>query len=316
MKCGDTFRFRGASMNVLTFDVEDWFHVLDDPSGEDVASWSARESRIDRNVDRVLSLLVDEGVRATFFCLGWIAEQHPAAVRRIDAAGYEVGSHSFGHRAVTRLSRIEFAQDLNRSIAALEQVTGKKVRAYRAPGFSITDSTAWAFETLIENGIEIDCSLSPSHYGQTGDALADGPVWIECAAGRLKEPPASGVHWGNIDLASASSGYFRLLPYALTSSLVKRSTYSMSYFHPRDFDMDQPSLKTLSPWRRFKGRVGLRSALAKLHRLLDEFAFVDVGEAVERVDWGAAKCIRTGVISGSFEPEGVIRCAYGPSGGE
>jgi hypothetical protein len=90
----------------------------------------------------------------------------------------------------------------------------------------------------------------------------------------------------------------------------------MSYFHPRDFDMDQPSLKTLSPWRRFKGRVGLRSALAKLHRLLDDFAFVDVVEAVERVDWGAAKCIRTGVISGSFEPEGVIRCAYGPSGGE
>jgi peptidoglycan/xylan/chitin deacetylase (PgdA/CDA1 family) len=83
MKCGDTFRFRGASMNVLTFDVEDWFHVLDDPSGEDVASWSARESRIDRNVDRVLSLLVDEGVRATFFCLGWIAEQHP---RRFDGS--------------------------------------------------------------------------------------------------------------------------------------------------------------------------------------------------------------------------------------
>lgn len=280
-------------INVLTFDVEDWFHLLDNPATEDQSTWDSRESRVERNVDRILGFLADHEIRATFFCLGWIALKYPGVISKINAAGYEIGSHSFAHRQVSHESPFGFAEDLRRSIRVLEDATGKKVRAYRAPGFSITRSNSWAFDILIANGIEIDCSLSRSHFNSRAQGFAQGPLWLKCGAGRLKEFPLSQAHFGGMDLTCASSGYFRLLPYRLIRAHLSRCRYSMSYFHPRDFDVGQPIPEHISPLRKLKSGIGQHSAMAKLGRMVEDFSFVDLQQATEKTDWSVTKCLNT-----------------------
>ncbi|MBN4062523.1 polysaccharide deacetylase family protein, partial [Bacteroidales bacterium AH-315-I05] len=149
-------------MKVLTFDIEEWFHILDEPSTKTEKQWENYESRIHLNVDRILELLETKKQKATFFCLGWIAKKYPEVIRKIDDMGYEIATHSNLHQLVYEQTREEFKTDLENSIKLIEDITGKKIRVYRAPGFSIKEENKWAFEVLIENGIEVDCSIFPA----------------------------------------------------------------------------------------------------------------------------------------------------------
>ncbi len=139
-------------MRILTFDIEDWFHILDHGPAREEKQWDHFESRLDANVERILETLSRHKQRATFFCLGWAARRHPWVVRRIAAHGHEIGSHSNSHRLIYEQTPREFESDLRRSVDVLEQVAGQKIRAYRAPGFSIVSGCEWAFEKLVEAG--------------------------------------------------------------------------------------------------------------------------------------------------------------------
>ena len=157
-----------SDMRILTFDIEDWFHILDNSETQSIADWSDFESRIDEGVERILFLLENSGIKATFFCLGWIAEKYPKVVRKISEKGFEIGSHSFAHQLVYSQSRLEFRDDLYRSICSIEDATGSKVKMFRAPGFSITEKSLWAFEELLQMDIEIDCSIFPARRAHGG----------------------------------------------------------------------------------------------------------------------------------------------------
>jgi polysaccharide deacetylase family protein (PEP-CTERM system associated) len=280
-------------VRVLTFDIEDWFHILDNPSTHDEAAWDGFEPRVEQSTARILEELAARGARATFFCLGWIAERYPQLIRRIDAAGHEIGTHSHAHQLAFDQSVAEFDADLGRSIRRLEDLTGKPIRAYRAPGFSVTRSNPWVFERLIEHGIEVDSSVFPARRAHGGFQGGYGvPSWIECGAGRLRELPMNIGRILGRDIPYSGGGYFRLLPYRVIRGQLARDPYVMTYFHPRDFDPGQPMIPGLSRGRRFKCYVGLASAFAKLRRMLDEFEFVDLRTAVERIDWAAAPVLR------------------------
>jgi polysaccharide deacetylase family protein (PEP-CTERM system associated) len=276
-------------MKILTFDIEDWFNLLDIPATANVADWDRFEPRIHANVERLLETIGCHGQRATFFCLGWVAEKYPEIIRMIDEAGYEVASHTHTHQLVYEQTPEQFRNDVARSIDALENITGKKVKSFRAPGFSITPDTPWAFETLIELGIEYDSSVFPAARGHGGfaDFGAARPAIIECESGLLKEFPISLGKLLGRNLVFSGGGYFRLLPYTTISRLTRQSDYIMTYFHPRDFDADQPVLD-LPLHRRFKSYVGLRGAHSKFERWLGEYAFIDLRQAVERVAWDSA----------------------------
>ena len=154
-------------MNILTFDVEEWFHLLDCDATASVAQWDRFESRLDANVDRILQILDETGSQATFFVLGWIARRYPAAIRRI-AEKYQVGCHTMEHRLVWKGSREDFRQDVDTGVKMLEDITGKKVDAFRAPGFSIRETEGWAFEILHELGIRYDASVFPAVHAHGG----------------------------------------------------------------------------------------------------------------------------------------------------
>jgi polysaccharide deacetylase family protein (PEP-CTERM system associated) len=274
-------------MNVLTIDVEDWFHILDLGTTREESAWGSYESRIDGNVGAILDVLARKRVRATFFCLGWVARKHPHVVKRIFEAGHEIACHSDSHQLVYEQSREAFGDDLRMALSSIENTIGKKVRAYRAPGFSITKDQTWAFEALLENGIEIDCSVFPATRGHGGfpEFQSSGPCRIWLSGRSLKEFPINTWSVLGRRLIFSGGGYFRLLPYWLLQRLWRRADYVMTYFHPRDFDPSQPLVQGLPFVRRFKSYYGLSFAMSKFERLLDEFQFVDLRSADRLVDW-------------------------------
>ncbi len=280
-------------MRILTFDVEDWFHILDEKTTKHENDWVKYPSRMDANMDRIFQLLDRNNQKATFFCLGWIAQQHPHIVRKIDQLGYEVGSHSFAHQLIYEQSRVEFAKDLDRSIKTLEDVVGKKIRLFRAPGFSLKEGMEWVFEELLEQGIEIDCSIFPAlrAHGGYPSFGGEGPAILNVRGVQLKEFPINVADFLGKKLVFSGGGYFRLFPYGCVSRLTRKSSYVMSYFHPRDFDPGQPVIRNLSLIRKFKSYYGLKGALSKLEGLIQKHRFLDIAEADGEYDWSKARTL-------------------------
>jgi len=274
-------------MRILTFDIEEWFHLLDVDKHNKIDVWDNHEYRIEKNVDLILNMLSDTNTRATFFCLGWIASKHPSVIRKISELGYEIGSHSNFHQLAYKQSRTEYEIDLRESIDILRQVTGGEIKYYRAPGFSITDSNTWTFEVLSENGIEVDCSIFPTYRSHGG--FHGFPCRIPCTIvvgnTELKEFPMSFYNLGSIPVVYSGGGYFRLAPYSLLEYLFKRPDYQMTYFHPRDFDHGQPRLDGLSFTKRFKSYIGLQYSEEKLRKLTSTFKFVDIAHALKTIEW-------------------------------
>jgi len=281
-------------MNILTFDIEEWFHILDNESTKSEKEWSNYAYRLDANMDRIFKLLDDHNQKATFFCLGWVAREFPHIIKKIDALGYEIATHSDLHQLVYEQNHSEFKEDLKRSIHSLESITGKKIISYRAPGFSIKQENKWVFEYLIEEGIKNDCSIFPakrSHGGFEEFGYAQ-PAWINVNGQKLKEFPINLYPLFGKNIIFSGGGYFRLIPYPLLKLFMKNSDYVMTYLHPRDFDANQPMIDNLSFVRKFKSYYGLSGALPKLEKLITDFDFIDLATANKNIDWSKAKEIK------------------------
>ncbi len=280
-------------MNILTFDIEDWFHILDNTNTKTAQQWTRFQTRIHANTDRILDLLTKKSQKATFFCLGWVARCYPEIIKAIDNAGFEIASHSDMHQLSYELDPKSFKEDVHRSIVSIEDVIGKPVRAFRAPGFSLREDNIWVLETLFEQGITHDSSIFPApraHGGFPSFGTAE-PAFIQMGSYKLKEFPINTFSFAGKELVFSGGGYFRLLPYAVIKHLMKKSSYVMTYFHPRDFDPDQPVLDGLPAIRRFKSYVGLGRAFDKLKSLLNDFTFSDLSQADAQVDWNEVKDI-------------------------
>lgn len=275
-----------AVCNGLTIDVEDWFHILE-VDGPPAETWTSLPSRVEAATHRLLQLLGDGGVRATFFLLGWIAERHPTLVRRIAEAGHEVATHGYAHRLLRAMGMEGFREDLRRSVRVLEGITGRKVLGHRAAGFSLTLETLWAFDILAEEGLLYDASLCPAPHGHGGipgyplhpfaQRLSNG--------GSLWEFPVSCLQIGPWRLPFSGGGYLRLLPYHLIDRQIHRLNRAghpaIIYVHPREVDPSHPRLP-MSLARRFKSYVNLSTTFPKLERLLKTFRFQPLRELVPR----------------------------------
>jgi polysaccharide deacetylase family protein (PEP-CTERM system associated) len=264
-------------MNILTFDIEEWFHILDNDSTKTEKEWSNYEYRLEYNMNKIFELLDKKNQKATFFCLGWVAREFPQVLKKINDYGYEIATHSDRHQLAYEQSKDKFKIDLEKSIKSIEDITGVKVKSYRAPGFSIKEENKWVFEELINQGIEIDCSVFPakrSHGGFESYGHAS-PSIIDIAGLNIKEFPINLFEIGGKNMIFSGGGYFRLLPYWMIKLMMKKSEYVMTYFHPRDFDKKQPMIDDLSLVRKFKSYYGLGGAFDKLERLITDFVIFD-----------------------------------------
>lgn len=281
-------------MNILTFDIEEWFHLLDFDATRTEDKWDEYEVRIHENMERIFRILEDTDTKATFFIIGWIAKTYPEVVKKI-AEKYEIGSHTMTHQLVWQQSPEAFRQDVDTSIKLLQDITGKSVKYFRAPGYSIRESEAYAFDTLAELGIEIDCSVFPAAHAHGGmpQFPKAAPSIIEHGNTRIKELPITLGKFMGKNIIYSGGGYFRLFPYSLIKRLTKQNVaYNMAYIHPRDLDGGQPVLEGLPLTRRFKAYVGTKSAEAKLRKYLTDFKFTDIATANKQIDWEKAQHIK------------------------
>lgn len=282
-------------MNILTFDIEEWFHC---DFISDSSSWSRYESRIHAATDRILQSLDDRQLTGTFFILGWVSEHYPEVVKAIHAQGHEIGCHSFYHDLVHRMRPEDFYADTERSLKTTEDLIGEKLVLYRAPAFSINENTPWAFETLHQLGIEIDCSIFPARhdYGGFPHFGESAPARIRYKGMELKEFPMNTRQIFNRNLVFSGGGFFRLFPYPLIRKWTSESAYTMSYFHPRDFDHGQPMLPQLPLMRKFKSYYGLKGAFGKFEKWMDEFETMSLLQANRRVNWNETKVVVVGDV--------------------
>ena len=281
-------------MNILTFDIEEWFHILDNDSTMTESNWSNYDSRIHQNMERIFDVLETTNTKASFFVLGWIAEKYPEIVRAISEKGFEMGSHTTMHQLVYHQDKSQFQTDVERSIKTLEDIVGEKVKMFRAPGFSITENNKWAFEVLYELGIEIDSSVFPAKRAHGGfpNYGASKPSILKYNGVKLKEFPISTHTILGKPVIYSGGGYFRVTPYYLINKWTIEDDYIMSYFHPRDFDQSQPVIQSLSLLRKFKSYKGLKNAEFKLNKWLTDFDFLDIKCADEMINWDKSQIIQ------------------------
>ncbi len=277
-------------MNILTFDIEDWFHC---DFISDNSTWKNYETRIFKSTDRILQLLDRKNTKGTFFILGWIASNHPEVVKTIHKHGHEIGCHSSMHNLVHRMNPDTFLKDTETSIKTIEAIIGEKITIYRAPGFSITEKTPWAFEILHSLGIEVDCSVFPAKhdYGGFPDFGESKPARIRYNGIEMKEFPMNTHKIFNRNIVFSGGGFFRLFPYSLIKRWTCESQYVMSYFHPRDFDHSQPMLPQLPLIRKFKSYYGLKGAFKKFEQWLTDFEALSLRQANDTMDWQKTKII-------------------------
>lgn len=274
-------------MNIATVDVEDWFHILDHVETESIESWKKFPRRVEIGLGKILDLFDSHSVKGTFFILGWIADQYPDLVKEICQKGHEIGSHSYAHQLVYKQTPEEFRGDILRAEEAIESATGIRPRFYRAPGFSVTRKSLFALRILIEQNYLADCSIFPARraHGGLPEFNSQTPCRIVIkGAGDILELPINSARILGKRIIYSGGGYFRLLPEFAIKYLFKNSQYNMTYFHPRDFDPDQPILSSLSKKRRFKSYYNLTSTEEKLSELLSAEKFISLNDYLSELN--------------------------------
>jgi len=274
-------------MNILTFDIEDWYHFLEHKPVESPVKWGGYENRMEMGVFRILDLLQKYNLKASFFVIGWIARQNPRIIKEINDRGFEIGMHSNAHQLVFNQSWNDFKEDIAENKKVLEDICGVSPINYRAPGFSIMESTTWAFEIMAELGIENDSSIFPTNRNHGGFRRFPykEPCLIETANATIKEFPINTFSFMGEILVFSGGGYFRLYPYEIIKYFTKNSPYVMSYFHPSDLDKDKPMMKSLPLIRRFRAYYGVDNCEEKLNKWLSDFEFTDMKDAIEKTNW-------------------------------
>lgn len=262
--------------NAMTIDVEDYFQVSAFASHISKESWPLLPCRVEKNIDCILSLLDQSGIKATFFTLGWIAERYPEMVKRIVNEGHELASHGYSHLRASEQTASEFHDDVTRSKALLEQISGQIVLGYRAPSFSIGVNNLWALDALSDAGYKYSSSIYPikhDHYG-----MPDAPRFAFYPNGNdgLLELPITTLRIMQRNFPAGGGGYFRLFPYQVSRWLIKQvneqdQQSAIFYFHPWELDPDQPRQKNIGFKTRFRHYVNLSRTENRLKALTKDF---------------------------------------------
>lgn len=290
-------------MNILSFDIEEWYIEQ---------MYFGNRSQKFQEYDRYLKLLLDtldeKGTKATFMCVGELARLYPQVVKAIAERGHEIGCHSNKHSWLTTLSPEQLREDTHAAIASLEDVSGKKIRCYRAPAFSIGDQNKYALEILAENGIEIDSSIFPAarDFGGFSSFTSEEPSIVKYNSIEIKEFPICTTKLLGKSIAYSGGGYFRFFPLSFVKKRMKENEYAISYFHIGDvvplFDkfiskelyetyFKEPGTFSNRLKRSVKSNLGISGAFDKMCKLIKDTDFVSLEAAEKQIDWTKAKVV-------------------------
>ena len=290
-------------MNILTFDIEEWALAKARGYGN-----VEKYAEYDALLNRILNVLDERNIKATFFCTGLMAQDFPQVVKLIQCHGHEIGCHSNRHAWMNKMTEAEAREDTHAAISALEQCIGQKITSYRAPAFSICNENKWMFGILAENGIEVDSSVYPSlrDFGGFPTFGSMKPCIVKCGGISLREFPVGLTHVLGKDIAYSGGGYFRFFPMSFIKQRIAKNDYTMCYFHINDFLSERgkiPSKEMYESYfkekgtlknrymRYIKSNIGKKGAWMKLEKLIRMELFVNIGQGCEIINWNEAKTI-------------------------
>ena len=240
--------------HLLTILVEDYFHVGAFENLIQQRNWSNFEPRYEQNTRKALDLLDRHDTKATFFVLGWIAEQNPGLICEIVARGHEVASRGFYHRSLANLTVEEFREDLRRTNRAIENACGQKVIGYRAAEKLTFGKDDWVLEVLADEGFVYDASFLPSTNTAKHKRVAHQ---IHIGGKVLWEFPFPTRDLGFGTLPISGGNYFRQIPYTLMRHAVRSWNERINepfifYFHVWELDPEQPRISAASRFNRIR----------------------------------------------------------------
>jgi polysaccharide deacetylase family protein (PEP-CTERM system associated) len=264
--------------NAMTVDVEDYFQVSAFESAISRDAWDKMPCRVEKNMEKILAMFGDAGIRATFFTLGWVAERYPNLVRDIVAQGHELASHGYSHVRVTQQQPAEFRADVVKTKKMLEDISGVSVRGYRAASYSIGASNLWALDELSEAGYNYSSSIYPVHHDLYGMPEAPRFAFHPCGEDGILEIPITTIRFRGKNIPCGGGGFFRLYPYIFSRWALRRvngvdGQPGMFYFHPWEIDPDQPKQKGISMRARFRHYLNLPRMEDRLRSLLKDFSW-------------------------------------------
>ena len=276
-------------VNAFSVDVEDYFHVSAYNAVIDRSEWDALPSRVEQNTNKMMSILDDHQTKGTFFVLGWVAKRHPELIKSIAENGHEVACHGMSHKLIYVQGREQFKTEARDSKARLEEITGDAVNGYRAASFSITRASLWALDDLAELGFTYDSSIFPVRHDRYGipGAPRQPFTYVGDNGKSIIEWPMTTVNMIGWRMPVSGGGYFRIYPYSVTRAALrtreKNSEPFVFYTHPWEIDPEQPLFD--AGWlSNFRHRTNLSRCESRLHRLLGDFPFAPMRDALIGID--------------------------------
>lgn len=272
-------------INGLSVDLEDWYQGLTSTNPK-LDAWPTFESRVVDNTIRLLDILAEHNVKATFFVLGSVAHDFPELIAEIQREGHEIGVHGYYHRMIHQQTRDEFAAEIDRTIATIAPIIDEPVIGHRAPYASINTESLWALGLLKERGFQYDSSVFPTKNMLYGSYSAPRFPYYPIASDSFVEFPLSTVSIVGLKIPIAGGFYLRTLPYWFIRWGIKRihaeGQPAIMYMHPWELDLNQPRIG-VTPRERITHYHGRASLEGKLHRLLQEFHFAPLKELLGMV---------------------------------
>jgi polysaccharide deacetylase family protein (PEP-CTERM system associated) len=270
---------RRPIVNAFSIDLEDYFHTEVATKAVSYSEWDDMPSRIRSSVSRLLDVLDESGTRSTIFVLGWVARKYPTLVRQVRERGHELACHSDRHRPVFRLNPESFREDTRVAKMAIEDASGTQICGYRAPSFSITPGTEWAFDVLEELGFRYDSSVNPVKHPFYGNSKSPRtPYYI--GESTLLEIPIATWRIAGVNLPVGGGAYLRLLPYQYVRTGLAcinhwdKEPFTL-YVHPWEIDGYQPMMKL--DWKsNIRQTWGVSTMQGRISSLLASFRFAPI----------------------------------------
>lgn len=268
--------------NIISVDLEEAFCAYNMQQVVPREEWTTRPLRVEATTRRLLDLFDDARCEATFFVLGWVAERLPQLVQEIDRRGHEIATHGFNHTLLTAQTPREFESDLRKALSATQPLIRQPIRGYRAPSFTVTPQTTWAYAVMEQCGIIYDSSVFPIS-GHPDYGFSNAPLAAHRVSPLCTEVPISCATIRGIRIPSTGGAYFRMFPYFLTRLLfklcMKQGRPVVFYCHPWEIDAEQPHypLPLLRRWRHYHN-IGKMEK--RLRRMLSEFSFTSMRKAL------------------------------------
>ena len=266
-------------MNLLGIDFEDWYHPQ---LVQKYVKNEKHEPRMFKGIDKILEMLRRNDTLATFFVVGELLETNPEIFDKITENEHEIAFHTMYH---TKIDSPNFKENFRNEIEKFSKLTNKKSKGFRAPTFSLNNSSSWIIDFLAENGYIYDSSVVPAKTDLYGIPNAETrPYRISSNSlekndpnGKLLEFPLLVTKFLGKKVPASGGFYLRTLPMRVIKNAIrqyeKQEIPATFYIHSWELTPEFMPKLDLPFKDKFTTYHNLGKAYSRMEELLKNFEF-------------------------------------------